>query len=123
MRRRRAPVRSVLPDPIYNSLVITKFVNGLMLDGKKSVAQNIMYGSLSRLEEKYDGEDKAIDLFEKALEKVKPLVEVKSRRVGGATYQVPFEVRPQRQKALSIRWLITAARKRDERTFGFGRRS
>jgi small subunit ribosomal protein S7 len=116
MRRRKAKIREVISDPVYNNKVVSKFINYLMLDGKKTVAQNIMYNALSRLEEKFDGDDKAIDLFERALLKVKPLVEVKSRRVGGATYQVPFEVRTQRQQALSIRWIITAARKRDERT-------
>ncbi|MDR2638386.1 MAG: 30S ribosomal protein S7 [Helicobacteraceae bacterium] len=114
MRRRNAPVREILPDPIYNSKVITKFINALMFDGKKSVAQKVMYRSLEVAEKK--GGAKGIELFEKALENVKPLVETRSRRVGGATYQVPVEVRPIRQQSLSIRWLIESARKRNERT-------
>jgi small subunit ribosomal protein S7 len=114
MRRRRAPIRPVLPDPVYGSKVLTKFINGIMLDGKKSVAQKIMYGALDRIEEK-SGE-KGIEVFNKAMDNVKPIMEVKSRRVGGATYQVPIEVRPVRQQTLAIRWLIDAARKRNERT-------
>ncbi|MDR0747775.1 MAG: 30S ribosomal protein S7 [Helicobacteraceae bacterium] len=114
MRRRKSPVREVLPDPIYDSKVITKFINTLMFNGKKSVAQKVMYRALEVAEKK--GGAKGIELFEKALENVKPLVETRSRRVGGATYQVPVEVRPIRQQSLSIRWLIEAARKRNERT-------
>ncbi|MDR2151521.1 MAG: 30S ribosomal protein S7 [Helicobacteraceae bacterium] len=114
MRRKNAPVREILPDPIYGSKVITKFINALMFDGKKSVAQKVMYRSLEAAEKK--GGAKGIELFEKALENVKPLVETRSRRVGGATYQVPVEVRQIRQQSLSIRWLIEAARKRNERT-------
>ncbi len=114
MRRRRAPVREVLPDPIYNSKVVTKFINKLMLDGKKSVAEKIFYQALDTIEKK--GDKKGIEVFEEAIENVKPLLEVKSRRVGGATYQVPVEVRPVRQQSLAIRWIIDAARKRNERT-------
>lgn len=114
MRRRKAPVRAVLPDPVYGSEVLTKFVNAIMLDGKKSVAQKIIYAALERIESK-SGE-KGIDVFNKAMENVKPVMEVKSRRVGGATYQVPIEVRPKRQQSLGIRWLIDASRKRNERT-------
>lgn len=114
MRRRKAPVREVLADPIYNSKVISKFVNAIMLDGKKSVAQSIIYGAIEKLDKK--GEAKGIDIFEKAIENVKPLVEVKSRRVGGATYQVPIEVRPVRRQTLALRWLIDYSRKRNERT-------
>jgi len=114
MRRRRAPVREVMPDPIYNSKVVTKFINGIMLDGKKSVAETVMYTALKIAEEKTG--KKGIEIFEEAIENVKPLMEVKSRRVGGATYQVPIEVRPVRQQALAIRWIIDAARKRNERT-------
>ncbi len=114
MRRRRAPVREVMPDPIYNSKVVTKFINGLMLDGKKNVATKIFYNALELIEKKT--EEKGIDVFEKAIENIKPVLEVKSRRVGGATYQVPVEVRPIRQQALAIRWIITFARKRSERT-------
>ncbi len=114
MRRRRAPVREVLPDPVYKSKVVTKFINKLMLDGKKSIAEKILYKALERIESK-SGE-KGIDVFNKAIENVKPVMEVKSRRVGGATYQVPVEVRPVRQQSLAIRWIVEAARKRNERT-------
>jgi small subunit ribosomal protein S7 len=103
-----------MPDPIYNSKVVTKFINGIMLDGKKSVAETVMYSALKIAEEKTG--KKGIEIFEEAIENVKPLMEVKSRRVGGATYQVPIEVRPVRQQALAIRWIIDAARKRNERT-------
>jgi len=114
MRRRRAPQRPVLPDPVYGSKVVTKFINAIMLDGKKSIAQKIMYGALERIESKTG--EKGIEVFNKAMENVRPVMEVKSRRVGGATYQVPVEVRPVRQQSLAIRWLVDAARKRNERT-------
>jgi len=114
MRRRRAPQRPVLPDPVYGSKVVTKFINAVMLDGKKSVAQKVMYGALARIESKTG--EKGMDIFTKALENVSPVMEVKSRRVGGATYQVPIEVRPVRQQSLGIRWIMDAARKRNERT-------
>jgi small subunit ribosomal protein S7 len=114
MRRRRAVIREVMPDPIYNSRVISKFINTLMLDGKKSVAQKIMYGAIANLDAK--GEAKGIEVFEKAIENIKPLVEVKSRRVGGATYQVPVEVRASRRQTLALRWLVDVSRKRNERT-------
>jgi len=114
MRRRRAPERPVLPDPVYGSKVVTKFINAVMLDGKKSVAQKVMYGALERIESKTG--EKGIEIFNKALENVNPVMEVKSRRVGGATYQVPIEVRPVRQQSLGIRWIMEAARKRNERT-------
>ena len=115
MRRRKAPVREVMPDPIYDSKVITKFINSLMFDGKKSVATEIMYGALNFIDNK-GGEKKGIEIFNDAIDNVKPLMEVKSRRVGGATYQVPIEVRPARQQALAIRWIISFARERSERT-------
>ncbi|SFV54340.1 SSU ribosomal protein S7p (S5e) [hydrothermal vent metagenome] len=114
MRRRKAPVRPVLPDPVYGSKVLTKFINAVMLDGKKSTAQKVMYAALERIESK-SGE-KGIEVFNKAMDNVKPVMEVKSRRVGGATYQVPIEVRPVRQQSLGIRWIVDAARKRNERT-------
>ncbi len=114
MRRRKAPVREVMADPIYNSKVITKFINAVMLDGKKSIAQKIMYGAVANLDAR--GEEAGIEIFERAIENVKPLLEVKSRRVGGATYQVPIEVRPVRRQTLALRWLIEMARKRNERT-------
>lgn len=114
MRRRKAPIREIMADPIYNSKVITKFVNAIMLDGKKSVAEKILYGAIDNLDKR--GEEKGFDLFEKAVENVKPLLEVRSRRVGGATYQVPVEVRAVRRQTLALRWLIDASRKRNERT-------
>ncbi|NHB22857.1 30S ribosomal protein S7 [Helicobacter pylori] len=113
MRRRKAPVREVLGDPVYGNKVVTKFINKMMFDGKKSVAEKIIYKAFNRIEEK-SGE-KGIEVFEKALERVRPLVEVRSRRVGGATYQVPVEVRASRQQSLSIRWILEATRKRNER--------
>ena len=114
MRRRKAPQREVLGDPIYNNVVVTKLINTMLYDGKTSVAEKIIYATFEKIEEKT--KEKGIEPFEKALEKVKPLVEVRSRRVGGATYQVPVEVRPARQQSLSIRWLLDSARKRNERT-------
>ncbi len=113
MRRRKAPVRGVLGDPVYGNKVVTKFINKMMYDGKKSVAEKIIYKAFNKIEEK-SGE-KGIEVFEKALERVRPLVEVRSRRVGGATYQVPVEVRASRQQSLSIRWILEATRKRNER--------
>lgn len=114
MRRRRAAKREVLGDPIYNNKVVTKFINKMMLDGKKSIVEKIMYAALNKIEEKTS--EKGIEVFQKALENVKPLVEVRSRRVGGATYQVPVEVRVERQQSLSIRWILESTRKRNERT-------
>ncbi|AFX91516.1 30S ribosomal protein S7 [Helicobacter pylori] len=113
MRRRKAPIREVLGDPVYGNKVVTKFINKMMYDGKKSVAEKIIYKAFNKIEEK-SGE-KGIEVFEKALERVRPLVEVRSRRVGGATYQVPVEVRASRQQSLSIRWILEATRKRNER--------
>ncbi|GAA7741414.1 30S ribosomal protein S7 [Helicobacter pylori] len=100
-------------DPVYGNKVVTKFINKMMYDGKKSVAEKIIYKAFNKIEEK-SGE-KGIEVFEKALERVRPLVEVHSRRVGGATYQVPVEVRASRQQSLSIRWILEATRKRNER--------
>ncbi len=115
MSRRRAAVkREVLPDAKFGDLVLSKFVNSLMVDGKKSTAERIVYGALQTAQEKASRDP--IELFHEALENIKPSVEVRSRRVGGATYQVPCEVRPIRQQALAIRWLITAARGRSETT-------
>ncbi|PUB92334.1 30S ribosomal protein S7 [Helicobacter pylori] len=113
MRRRKAPIREVLGDPVYGNKVVTKFINKMMFDGKKSVVEKIIYKAFNKIEEK-SGE-KGIEVFEKALERVRPLVEVRSRRVGGATYQVPVEVRASRQQSLSIRWILEATRKRNER--------
>jgi len=114
MRRRKAPVREVMPDPIYNNIVVTKFINKIMYDGKKSTAEKIIYSAIDMIDSKR--EETGIEIFNKALENVKPILEVKSRRVGGATYQVPVEVRPVRQQSLAMRWLVDAARKRNERT-------
>lgn len=114
MRRRKAPVREVMPDPIHGSKILTKFINKVMYDGKKSAAEKILYSALDIISSR--GETKGIEVFNTAIDNVKPVIEVKSRRVGGATYQVPVEVRPVRQLSLSIRWLIDAARKRNERT-------
>ena len=114
MRRRKAPVRPVMPDPVYGSKILTKFINKVMLDGKKSTAEKIIYSAMDIIGSR--GEKSGIDTFNEAIENIKPIIEVKSRRVGGATYQVPVEVRPVRQQSLAIRWLIDAARKRNERT-------
>ncbi len=115
MSRRRAAIkRSVIPDPRFGSEMLTKFMNLLMLSGKKSVAESIVYGALDMVSAK--GHEEPLEVLSKALENVQPRVEVKSRRVGGATYQVPVEVRPTRRVALAMRWLIDAARKRNERT-------
>ncbi|MBT0959467.1 30S ribosomal protein S7 [Alphaproteobacteria bacterium KMM 3653] len=113
-RRHAATKREVLPDAKFGDLVLTKFMNNLMLDGKKSTAEKIVYNALDRVEGKL--KRSPIEVFEEALDNIKPSVEVRSRRVGGATYQVPVEVRPERREALAIRWLITAARKRNENT-------
>lgn len=113
-RRHRAEKREINPDPKYGDLVIMKFMNSIMLDGKKSVAERIVYGALDAVERKAKTE--SVALFHKALENVAPHVEVRSRRVGGATYQVPVDVRPDRRQALAIRWLINAARGRNETT-------
>ncbi|WP_198245304.1 30S ribosomal protein S7 [methane-oxidizing endosymbiont of Gigantopelta aegis] len=113
-RRRVAAKRNVIPDPRFGSEMLTKFMNMVMRDGKKSVAEKIVYGALDTIAEK--GHEESLEVLSKALENVQPRVEVKSRRVGGATYQVPVEVRPSRRVALSMRWLIDAARKRNERT-------
>ena len=112
-RKGPIPKREVLPDPVYNSRLAARFINRLMYDGKKGVAEKIFYSALGLLAEKTSEEP--IKAFEKALDNVKPFMEVKSRRVGGATYQVPMEVRPDRQSSLSIRWLITYARARGEK--------
>ena len=113
-RRHAAEKRTILPDAKYGDLVLTKFINGIMLDGKKSVAERIVYGALDRMAAKGAGDP--VRAFHDAMENVKPNVEVRSRRVGGATYQVPVEVRNERRQALAIRWLTEAARKRSEQT-------
>ena len=113
-RRSRAPKREILPDPKFGSQDLAKFMNIVMKDGKKSTAERILYGAIDIIEEKQKSD--GMEVLVKALDNVSPSVEVKSRRVGGATYQVPVEVRPVRQKALAMRWLAEAARKRGEKT-------
>jgi small subunit ribosomal protein S7 len=106
--------REILPDPIYNSVVVTKLINQVMLDGKKGVAQNVCYSAFDIIKEKI-GKD-PLEVFQQALENVMPVLEVKARRVGGATYQVPIEIRPERRQTLGLRWLVLYSRKRNERT-------
>ena len=113
-RRHRAEKREVLPDAKYGDKILTKFMNNLMFDGKKSSAEGIVYGALEKAEDKSKRDP--VELFHEALDNIKPAVEVRSRRVGGATYQVPVDVRPERREALAIRWLIKAARARSENT-------
>ena len=113
-RRRQAERREILPDAKFGDRVVTKFMNNLMHDGKKSVAESIVYGALTRVEQKM--RKQPVEVFHEALDNVKPSVEVRSRRVGGATYQVPVEVRPSRRLTLAIRWIIDIARKRSEKT-------
>jgi small subunit ribosomal protein S7 len=115
-RRRVAAKREILPDPKFGNRTLSKFMNVIMLDGKKSVAEKIVYGALERVTEKNKGD--ALEMFEKALNNIRPMVEVKSRRVGGATYQVPIEVRGDRGMALAMRWLVDSARKRGEKSMG-----
>ena len=113
-RRNAAPKRKILPDPKYGNLKVAKFMNQIMKNGKKSLAEGIVYGALNEIESKSKKEP--VEVFEKALEEVGPVVEVKARRVGGATYQVPLEVRPYRRQALAMRWLVNSARARSEKT-------
>jgi len=113
-RRRRVPKRQVLPDPVYQSVIVTKFINGIMRRGKRSVAERIFYSAMDIIESKTG--NKGIDVFKKALENVKPVLEVRSRRVGGATYQVPVEIRSDRRQALAFRWITSFAKERSEKT-------
>ena len=113
-RRGNVPKRDVLPDPVYNSKLVTKLINSIMLDGKKGVAQKIVYDAFDIIKEKTNKDPN--ECFETAMENVMPMLEVKSRRVGGSTYQVPMEVRADRQQTLALRWLITYSRSRSERT-------
>ena len=113
-RRRRVPKRKVLPDPVYHNEVVTKFINGLMRKGKRSIAEKIFYSAMDIIEEKTGNQ--GIEVFEKALENVKPVLEVRSRRVGGATYQVPVEIRSNRRQALAFRWIIGFSKDRAEKT-------
>ena len=112
-RRNQAAVRDVLPDPIYGSKVVTKLINQLMYDGKRGIAQKIVYDAFEEIKEKMNMDP--MEVFNQALENVKPLLEVKSRRVGGGTYQVPIEVRPARRQTLALRWIVGATRKRNEK--------
>ena len=115
MPRRRSPEkRKVLPDPKYKDIIVAKFMNNLMKDGKKSIAEKIVYGAFDRIITQ--SKEEPLEVFMKALSEVGPVVEVKSRRVGGATYQVPIEVRPSRKQALAMRWIVEAARKRSEKS-------
>ena len=113
-RRNRAEVREVVSDPVYGSKVVTKVINQVMLDGKRSIAQKVVYGAMETAAKKLNAEP--IDIFNQALENLKPVLEVKARRVGGSTYQVPMEIRPERRQTLAIRWLVLYARQRSERT-------
>jgi small subunit ribosomal protein S7 len=113
-RRREVPKREILPDPVYNSQLVTKFINSLMSDGKKSTAEQIFYGAMKTVEDR--SKDDPLKVFKKAMDNVKPALEVKSRRVGGSNYQVPIEVRPSRRNSLAIRWLISYAAARGEKT-------
>ncbi len=113
-RRGNVPKREVLPDPIYKSTLVTKLVNSIMLDGKKGVAQRVVYGAFEIVEEK-TGKN-GLDAFQQAMENIMPSLEIKSRRVGGATYQVPLEVRPERRQTLGLRWITLYSRKRSEKT-------
>ena len=113
-RRGNVPKREILPDPIYNSVLVTKLINSIMLDGKKGVAQKVVYGAFEIIEEKTG--KSGLDAFQQAMENIMPALEVKSRRVGGATYQVPIEVRPERRQTLGLRWLTAYSRSRGENT-------
>ena len=113
-RRGNVPKREVLPDPLYNSVLVTKLTNSIMLDGKKGVAQKVVYGAFDIIKEKTDKEP--MEVYTQALENIMPSLEVKARRVGGATYQVPIEVRPDRRQTLGLRWLTAYSRSRSERT-------
>ena len=113
-RRREVPKRRIIPDPKFKDKLISKFTNTLMFDGKKAVAENILYGAFDVIGERF--KEDPLEVFRKALDNVKPKLEVKSRRVGGATYQVPVEVRPERRVALAMRWIVTYARDRGEKT-------
>ena len=113
-RRGNVPKREVLPDPIYNSVLVTKLVNSIMLDGKKGVAQKVVYGAFDIIKDKTEKDP--LEVFTAALENIMPSLEVKARRVGGATYQVPVEIRPERRQTLALRWIVDFSRKRGEKT-------
>ena len=116
MRKAKAKKRILLPDPKFNDTLVTRFVNNLMLDGKKSTAFRIFYDAIDIVEEKNGDEENALEVFKKALQNVTPHVEVRSRRVGGATFQIPMQIRPDRKLSLGMKWMITYARKRNEKT-------
>ena len=113
-RRGNVPKREILPDPMYNSVLVTKLVNSIMLDGKKGVAQKVVYGAFDIIKDKTEKDP--LEVFTQAMENIMPSLEVKARRVGGATYQVPIEVRPERRQTLGLRWLVGYSRKRSEKT-------
>ena len=113
-RRGNVAKRDVLPDPMYNSKLVTRLINNIMYDGKKGVAQKIVYGAFARVEEK--SQKPALDVFDEAMNNIMPLLECKARRIGGATYQVPLEVKPERRQTLGLRWLVMFSRKRGEKT-------
>ena len=113
-RKRKAPVRKIYADPKYRSIVVSKFINSIMYDGKRSTAEKILYDALDKIKQK--GKEDPLKVFNTAISNVKPNLEVRSRRVGGATYQVPIEVRPSRKQALAMRWIVEAARKRSEKS-------
>ena len=114
MRKNRAPKREVLADPMYNSVVVTRLINRVMLDGKRGVSTSIVYGAFKQIEEATG--NNPLEVFEQAMENIMPVLEVRARRVGGSNYQVPVEVRPERRTTLGLRWLVTIARKRGEHT-------
>ena len=113
-RKGHVPKRSVLPDPLYNSKIVTKLINSIMLDGKKGIAQKIVYGAFEKAASRKNAP--ALEIFEEALNNIMPVLEVKARRVGGATYQVPIEIKPDRRQALGLRWMVSFARRRSEKT-------
>ena len=113
-RKGKTPKREVLPDPVYGSVVVSKLINSVMLDGKKGVAQRIVYGAFDQIKEK-TGEE-PLEVFDKAMNNIMPVLEIKARRIGGATYQVPIQVRPERRQTLGLRWLVTYSRNRGEKT-------
>jgi len=113
-RKGHVPKRKVMPDPMYNDTVVTKLINGIMLDGKKGIAQNIVYDAFDYIKEKTD--EDPLEVFVKAMNNIMPVLEVKARRIGGSTYQVPMEVRPERRETLGLRWLVAYSRARGEKT-------
>jgi small subunit ribosomal protein S7 len=119
MRKGKAKQRALLPDPRFNDTLVTRFVNNLMLDGKKSTAFRIFYDAIDIIEAKNEGEDSGLEIWKKAIQNVTPQVEVRSRRVGGATFQIPMQIRPDRKLSLGMKWLISVTRKRNEKTMAY----